>query len=307
MTLQSPELNVVTGAFGYIGKYITRQLLSMGNGVRTLTGHPVQQSPFGDRVQALPFNFDNPGKLADSLLGATTLFNTYWVRFPRGAVTFERAVENTKTLIKAAQEAGIRRLVHISIANASQDSPSPYFRGKGLIEKTIIDSKLSYAILRPTVVFGPESILINNIAWLLRKFPLFAVAGRGNYRVQPVCVEDVAEIAINAAQHNQNIIMDAVGPEIYTFDELVRTIAQKIGSRAKVVHVHPSVVLLVARLIGQLVKDVVLTSDEIKGLMAGLLVSSGRPTGKICFSHWLEHHANTVGTRYASELSRHYR
>ena len=307
MKAESAELNVVTGAFSYTGKYITHRLLSMGKRVRTLTGCLDRENPFGDQVTAFPFNFDNPAALTDSLRGATTLFNTYWVRFPHGDVNFERAVANTKTLIKAAEEAGVRRLVHISITNASEDSPLPYFRGKGLVEKAIIHSKLSYAIIRPTVIFGLEGILINNIAWLLRRFPLFAVLGRGDYRIQPVCVEDVAEIAANGALHDQNIAVDAVGPEIYTFDELVRTIAAKIRRKARIVHVHPSVVLLIAGLLGWLVRDVVLTNDEIKGLVGSLLISRRPPIGKIRFSEWLEHNADTLGIRYASELDRHYR
>lgn len=307
MKAEQAELNVVTGAFSYTGKYITHRLLSVGKRVRTLTGRFDRENPFGDQVTAFPFNFDNPAALADSLQGATTLFNTYWVRFPRRDVTFERAVDNTRMLIKAAEEVGVRRLVHLSITNASEDSPFPYFRGKGLVEKAITHSKLSCAIIRPTVIFGPEGILVNNIAWLLRKFPLFAVAGRGDYRIQPVCVEDVAEIAVNAALHDQNITVDAIGPEIYTYDELVRTIAAKIHRKARIVHVHPSVVLLIARLLGWLVRDTVLTSDEINGLMAGLLISSQHPTGKIHFSEWLERNADTLGTGYASELDRHYR
>ncbi|MEE9202583.1 MAG: NAD(P)H-binding protein [Dehalococcoidia bacterium] len=305
--MQGTELNVVTGAFGYTGKYITRRLLSMGKRVRTLTGHPHRESPFAYQVTAFPFNFENPSELTDSLRGATTLYNTYWVRFPRGDVTFDRAVENTKTLIKAAEEAGVRRLVHISITNASEDSPLPYFRGKGLVEKAIINSKLSYAIIRPTVVFGAEDILVNNIAWLLRKFPLFAILGRGDYRIQPIYVEDVADIAVQAAQVDDNMVVDAVGPELYTFEELVRLIAEKVHSKARIVHVRPGLALLLARLVGYVVKDVVLTKDEIGGLMSSLLVSDGPPAGRTRFSQWLEQNAHTVGTGYASELNRHYR
>jgi NADH dehydrogenase len=307
MALQSTELSVVTGAFGYTGRYITRRLLSMGKRVRTLTGHPHRESPFGDQVTAFPFNFENPSELTDSLRGATTLYNTYWIRFPRGDLTFDRAVENTKTLIKAAEEAGIRRLVHISITNASEDSPLPYFRWKGLVEKIIIHSKLSYAIIRPTVIFGAEDILVNNIAWLLRRFPLFAILGRGDYRIQPIYVEDVAEIAVQAAQEDDNMVVDAVGPELYTFEELVRLIAEKAHSKARIVHVRPGQALLLARLVGYVVKDVVLTKDEIGGLMSSLLVSNGLPAGQTSFSQWLEQNARTVGAAYASELNRHYR
>jgi uncharacterized protein YbjT (DUF2867 family) len=299
------ELNVVTGAFSHSGKYIAGRLLAMGERVKTLTGHPDRENPFGGRVSAHPFNFDNPGRLAESLLGATTLYNTYWIRFPHRWGTFDEAVENSRTLIKAAEEAGIHRVVHISITSPSEESPFPYFRGKALVEKAIIDSRLSYAIVRPALIFGTEGTLINNIAWLLRRFPLFAVAGSGDYKVQPVFVEDLAEIAVSAGHKDDNIVIDAVGPETFTFEELVRLIADRIHRRARIVHVGAGLMLCLARLIGLVVRDVVLTRDEIGGLMANLLVSRGPATGQTYLSRWLTENAGALGVSYASELKRH--
>ncbi len=306
--METAELNMVTGAFSYTGKYITRRLLSMRKKVRvlTLTGHPNYEKLFSGEVTALPFNFDNPSQLTKSLQGVTTLYNSYWIRFPYGQVTFNRAVENTKTLIECAEEAGVRRIVHISITNASEESPFPYFRGKGLVEKIIIHSKLSYAIIRPTVIFGTEGILINNIAWHLRRLPIFTVPDSGDYRIQPVFVEDLAEIAVSAAQVDDNIVMDAVGPDIYTFDELVRLISDKMRRRVWIVHLMPRLVLLLTKLLGYALKDIVITKDEITGLMSNLLISKGSPTAKTRLSEWLEQNADNVGVKYASELERHY-
>lgn len=301
------ELNIVTGAFGYTGKYIAQKLLDMGKKVKTLTGHPNRPNPFGDRVSIAPFNFDKPEDLIRSLQGATILYNTYWVRFSYGQVTFDKAVENTKILTKAAEEAGIRRIVHISITNASETSPFPYFRGKGILEKAISQSRLSYAIIRPTVLFGHEDILINNIAWLLKRLPIFAILGSGDYKLQPVFVEDVAEIAVKAGQHEENMIIDAVGPEIYPFNEMVKLIASKIHSKAKIVHLWPELALFFSRLVGYVVNDVVLTREEVYGLMSNLLISEKTPTGRMRLSDWLTCNAENIGTTYASELGRHYR
>jgi NADH dehydrogenase len=210
-------------------------------------------------------------------------------------------------LIKAAEAAGVRRIVHVSITNASEDSPFPYFRGKALVEKAIINSNVSYAIVRPTVIFGTESILINNIAWLLRRFPIFSIPGSGNYRLQPVFVEDLAEIVVSTGHREDNIVMDAVGPEVFTYEELVTLIARNINSRAKMVYVRPWLALLVAKLIGHMVRDMVITKDEIDGLMSNLLISEGPPTGHTRLSEWLEQNGNSVGARYFSGLRRHYR
>lgn len=303
---QTSAQNVVTGAFGYTGKYIARRLLALGESVKTLTGHPRRENPFGERVIVAPFDFDRPDRLVESLRGAQTLYNTYWVRFSHKGRRFEQAIANAKTLIRAAEQAGIRRLVHISITNPSLNSPLPYFRGKAELEETIRGSKLSHAIIRPTVVFGIEDILINNIAWLLRRVPVFAMPGRGDYRLQPVFVEDLAQIAVDAARLDEDIVMDAVGPEVYTFRDLTQLVANTIGSRALIVPARPWVTLLASRLIGCVTRDIVLTRDEVAGLMANLLVSSKPPTGKTHLSDWLSKHADSVGQRYASELRRHF-
>jgi len=300
-------LSVVTGAFGYSGRYITRRLLSEGRLVRTLTNHPQRSSPFNTRVDAFPFNFDRPGELVRSLAGVATLYNTYWVRFTHGSISFDQAVANTRKLIRAAEEAGVRRFVHISITNPHITSPLPYFRGKAELEQALMNSRLSYAIIRPTVIFGGEDILINNIAWLLRKAPVFVIPGSGDYRLQPIAADDLAEIAVTAGRARENQLIDAVGPEVFTFETLVRTIAATVRSRARIVHLPPNLALFLSRLIGRFVRDVVLTKEELDGLMSNLLVVDGPPTGRTRLSEWLNEHADSVGQRYASELERHYR
>ena len=300
------EKIAVTGAFGYTGQYITRRLLARGNQVITLTGHPDRPNEFKGRVEAFPFHFENPDALTASLLGVETLYNTYWVRFDHGERTFDRAVANTRVLINCAQAAGVQRLVHVSISNPSIDSHLPYFRGKALLEEAIQQSGLSYGILRPTVIFGREDVLINNIAYLLRRFPVFAVPGSGDYRLQPVFVEDMAELAIQAGHEDKNLTLDVVGPEIFTFDELVGLIAQVLGSRARLIHLPPGLALALSRLVGLAVGDVVLTRDELAGLSAGLLVSSLPPSGQTKFSEWVRENVQNLGREYASEIGRHY-
>lgn len=301
------EFDVVTGAFSYSGRYIAQRLLSIGRAVKTLTRHPGRPNPFGNRVQAASLNFADFRGLVESLRGATILYNTYWVRFSHGNVTFERAVANSGNLIRAAKEAGVRRIVHLSVSNPSEDSPFPYFRGKAAVERMIRESGLSYAIIRPTVVYGGEDILINNIAWLLRRFPLFPVAGTGQYRLQPVFVEDMAELAVEAGQRNDNAILNAAGPEIYTFESLVRLIASRVRSRAAIVHVHPRFLNLLSQVTGYVVNDVLLTKDELGALMANLLDPGGPPTVRGSFSEWLARNADALGRQYASELERHFR
>ncbi len=299
--------DVVTGAFGYTGRYITQRLIAQGRHVRTLTRDQGRPNPFGAPVTALPLEFERPDELAGNLAGADTLYNTYWVRFAHSDATFGRAIEHTRTLVGCALRAGVRRLVHISITNPALDSPLPYFRGKAEVEEFIAGAGLPYAIIRPTVIFGREDILINNIAWLLRKLPVFALPGRGGYRLQPVSVEDVARLAVEAGQQEGNVVMDAVGPETFAFADLVRLIARAVGSRARVISAPPWMARGVAAGLGWLMGDVMLTRDELAGLTANLLVSGGAPTGTVRFGEWLAENAAELGRTYRSELRRHFR
>jgi uncharacterized protein YbjT (DUF2867 family) len=298
---------VVTGAFSYLGKYITRELLKKGVRVKTLTGHPDRGNEFGGRVETAPFHFAEPARMAAELEVADWLFNTYWVRFNRGRVTYGGAVANTQNLITAAREAKVKRFVHVSITNPSPDSPLGYFSGKAAMEKTLIESGLSYAIIRPTVLFGKEDILINNIAWLMRRSPVFGVFGRGDYRVQPVYVGDVAALAVKLVERDDNVIVDAVGPETYAYADLVRLVREWIKARSAVVRVPPLLAWLAGLMARPLVGDVLITREEIRGLMEGLLVSERPPSCPTRFSEWIKEHAAGLGRGYASELSRHYR
>jgi uncharacterized protein YbjT (DUF2867 family) len=295
----------VTGAFSYSGKYITRRLLERGEEVITLTGHPNRLDPFGGRVKAFPLDFDE-ASMTCSLQGVEVLVNTYWVRFDKDQNTQPRAVENTRKLVKAAKAAGVRRIVHISITNPSAESHLPYFWGKAANEKAVIDSGLSYAILRPTVLVGDEDILINNIAYLLRRFPFFLLPGNGSYKMQPVHVEDVAALAVEAVYRPDNYIVDAVGPDIFTFKEMVQLIGEKIGARRPLFPFPPRLALLAAQFVSLFVKDVVLTPEEVEGLMAGLLVSKDPPLGRTRLGDWLSANKDKVGAKYASEIKRHY-
>jgi len=295
----------VTGAFSYSGKYITKRLLAHGEEVITLTGHPNRPDPFGGKVKAYPLDFDE-ASMTRSLQGVDVLVNTYWVRFDKGKNTQPRAVENTRKIVNAAKAAGVKRMVHISITNPSAESPLPYFWGKAANEKAVIESGMSYAILRPTVLVGDEDILINNIAYLLRRFPLFALPGDGSYKLQPVYVDDVAELAVEGVYRTDNYIIDAVGPDIFTFKEMVELIGEKMGAKRPIVSVPPRLALLAAQFLSLFVSDVILTPEEVDGLMAGLLVSKEPPQGKTHLADWLEKNKDRVGAKYASEIKKHY-
>ena len=302
--MSDPSIHTVTGAFGYSGKYIAQRLLAEQHTVLTLTNSVNRANNFAGQVSVRPLSFDRPDELTQSLRSTEVLYNTYWVRFNHKLFKHADAVANTLTLFEAAKRAGVKRIVHISITNPSENSPLEYFSGKARLEKALAASGISYAILRPTVLFGKEDILINNIAWVLRHLPVFGVFGDGQYRVQPIYVEDLADLAVKWGASQENVIVDAIGPETYTYRELAATISRLIGVKRPIISVHPLIGYWAGRLLGSLVGDVVITREEIEGLMAGLLYVDSPPAGSTKLSEWIRDHAATLGQRYTSELAR---
>lgn len=305
--MANTPLHVVTGALGYTGQSVTEQLLDRGVRVRTLTNSPGRPNPFGNRLDIHPLAFDDPDALARSLNGAEVLFNTYWVRFNHNLFTFDRAVASTKALFDAARRAGVGRIVHVSILHSRIADDLVYYKGKHELEVILEQTGIPHAIVRPGVLFGRGDILVNNIAWVLRHLPLFGVFGDGRYRLRPLHVDDMASLMIDHASREGNTNADAVGPEGFEFRELVRTIAGIIGVRRLILGVPPGLGYFVGKCVNPLVKDVIITREEIEGLMRGLLDSDAPAAGNTRLTEWATEHADTLGRRYASEVGRRVR
>jgi uncharacterized protein YbjT (DUF2867 family) len=294
----------VTGAFGYSGRYITKRLLETGHEVITLTNSLDRPNPFGGKVRAYPFHFDEPDKLRDALRGVQSLVNTYWVRFDHRLFTHGQAVTNTKILFAAAKESGVRRIIHVSVTNPDSTSDLPYFRGKAELESALKGLGVSYCILRPTVLFGKEDVLINNIAWSLRHLPVVGVFGAGDYRLQPIYVDDLARAAAERVSGDGDEILEAIGPETFTYRELVARVSSAIGVKRPIISVSPGLGYWSCRLVGLLVGDVVITREEIRGLMEGRLYVSAPALGVTKLTEWMDHHRDTLGRHYTSEMAR---
>jgi NADH dehydrogenase len=251
----------------------------------------------------------------DVLAGVDVLVNTYWVRFSyegrqggHAAFSHDEAVKNTLALFAAAQRAGVGRVVHTSITCPDATSELPYFRGKAELEQALVESGVPHSILRPAILFGDtpqESILINNMAWSLRHLPAVATFGWGNYCLQPIHVQDFAELAMDEAERSEpSRIINATGVETYTFRELWSLLARSMGLWRPILPVPHAVGYMAAKLLGALVGDVMLTRDEIAGLSQNRLAVPGSGLGSRRLSTWLQQHSATLGREYASELSR---
>jgi len=301
-----PQTDVVTGAFSYSGAAIARELRAAGHQVRTLTGHP-GRAPADSGIDVRPLAFADPGALERDLAGAHTLYCTYWVRFSRGDTTHETAVRNSQVLFGAAARAGVQRIVHVSITHADPASPYPYFRGKGEVEGHLRACGVPYAIARPAILFGGNGVLLNNIAWLLRRVPVFAIGGGGDYRIRPIHVDDLAKFCVDLGGRPDSVTVDAVGPESVTFREMVTAIKVATGSKALIVPAPGWLIPPLSAALGVALRDVLLTREEYQAMAAGLADSAAPATGETVLTDWITAHGAELGRSYANELDRHFR
>ncbi len=294
----------VTGAFGYSGKYVAKILLKKNIKVMTLTNSMHKNNPFGGKIEVKPLDFKNQLNLEKSLIGTNTLINTYWVRFNHKKFNHNKAVENSKILFNSAKNAGVNKIVHVSITNPNIKSELEYFKGKAELENYLKNIKIKHSIVRPAVLFGGKDILINNIAWMIRKLPVMGVFGKGDYKIQPIYVKDFAEILVKESLNSENKIINAIGPESFTYIELIKTIMQIIEIKKPVLKVRPVIAYIVGKIIGKIKNDVTITKPEIRGLMQNLLYVNSAPTGKTKLTDWAKQNKKTIGKKYANELSR---
>jgi uncharacterized protein YbjT (DUF2867 family) len=299
-------VDAVTGALSFTGSYVARALLARGGEVRTISRRPDPAHPLAERVEFARLQFDDERALARSLEGATTLFNTYWVRFPRSGVSWKSVVSNTRTLLRAAAAARVGKVVQLSVANASERSPYGYFRAKALAEQALRDSGLAYAIVRPTLIFGRGELLFSNIAWALRRSPVFLLPRGGRYATQPVAAEDVAELAVDLASAVDNVVGDAAGPATYSFAELVEAVRGAVGARARLVSVPPRVLVAATRVAAAPLRDVLIVPEELAALGDDLLTSSEPARGRRRLEDWLRAEADTLGRSFVSERRRNW-
>jgi uncharacterized protein YbjT (DUF2867 family) len=287
---------------------VTERLLP-GHVIRSLTSHP-EKNRFGERVHSVRYDFEQPERMDEAFHGAETFVHSYYVRFPYAGDTFERAVDRAGILVERARRCGVRRIVHVSVSNASEASDLPYYRNKGRLERLVRESGLEFAILRPALVFGPGDILLNNIAWFLRRAPVVGVFGDGSYRVQPVALDGFGALIAEAVESaGSGTITDVAGPIDYTYVDLVRLIRAAVGSRAALIRMPVSLALAASWVTGFVVRDVILTRDEAKGLMQEYLYSPNPRRVGMSLEAWLRHDdvRQYLGRAYSSELARHFR
>ncbi len=274
---------VITGAFSFTGAAVARELSLRGWTIHTLTNRI--RPPGAEHITTAPLRFD-PTHIKHELAGADAFVNTYWVRLP----------------VDAASQAGVGRFVHVSVSNAKDNSNLGYYRGKAEVEAAVQCSNLSHAIVCPTLIVGPTDVLTNNIAWFLRRFPIFPMPAGGQYRLQPLTLADAGRIVADQVESSEIARVDAAGPQVMTFGDYVRTVAKACGVTRPLVGVPGPLALAALGFVQWILKDIVLTREELLGLEQEALLSRDAARGKESVGDWLMSNGQTLGRRYANDL-----
>lgn len=294
---------VVTGAFSYIGSAVAGELRRRGYQTHTLTRRAAPEGVSDVTVAPLLFE---AAHLERELSGADLFVNTYWIRLPHAGQTFETAVARSKMLLDAAVRARVGRVVHVSVSNAASGRNLGYYRGKADVEHHLRGLPIASAIVRPTLVVGPQDVLTNNIAWFLRRLPFFPMPRRGEYRLQPVTLADAGRIVADAAAEETTIEWDAAGPEIVTFRQYVAHLAAACGVRRWMPAMPNGLTLAGIRCVEPFLADTVLTREELLGLEQELLLSRQPGRGTESALAWLTAHGTELGRDYVNDERRHF-
>jgi len=265
---------LITGATGFVGRWVVRELLARGHLVRALVRAGSEgKLEKGPGLEVVRGDVLKPADVRAAAMGCEGVIHLVGIirEFPRRGITFERLhVEATKHAVEAALEAGARRYLQMSALGARPEPADPYHVTNYRADQYVMASPLAWTIFRPSVIYGPEDQSFNFFASQIRRFPVFPVIGDGLYRLQPVPVWTVAQAFALALTlpHTEGRLYEVGGPEPLTFNDIIDIIAKTLGRRVVRLHQPVSLVRLAAWLLGRFAWFPV-TPGQIRMLLEG--------------------------------------
>ena len=276
--MQGMRITVFGGA-GFVGRYIVKRLAAAGAGVRVACRDPERAKflkPAGGVGQVVPVqaNLRYPESVRAAVEGVDAVVNCVGVLVSRGPQSFSAIhAAGAGEVAAAAAGAGVRQLVHISAIGADAESTAAYARSKAAGERAVREAFPDAAILRPSLIIGPEDDFFNRFALLARLLPALPLVGGGFTRFQPAYVGDVADGAV-AALDRAGGVFELGGPKVYSFRQLMELLLEEIGRKRLLVPVPFQVMQAKAAFI-QFVPGAPITPDQVESLKYDNVVSEG--------------------------------
>lgn len=227
----------IFGGTGFLGRRVVCHLRDSRFAVRIATRHPDRAhslfSGHGSSIESVHADVNDETSVAAAVSDAWAVVNAVSLYVERGKHTFRSIhVEAAERLARLARQAGVERIVHVSGIGADARSASPYIRSRGEGEVAALHAFPSATIIRPAIMFGPGDALVTPLSKMLGRMPLFPMFGRGQTKLQPAHVEDVAEAIARVLQAaHSRAAFELAGPHVYTYESLLKTIAASMGRK----------------------------------------------------------------------------
>lgn len=281
MTARNSEPTIaVFGGTGFLGRRVVRQLREYGFTVRVASRHPTRsRDAFGagdPDLLAVPADIHDERSIIDAIHGAHGVVNAVSLYVEHGSETFQSVhVTAAARLARLSRDNGVQQLIHLSGIGSDATSPSPYIRSRGEGERAVREAFPDATLIRPAIMFGPDDAFLNTILKLLLRLPAYPMFGSGATRLQPVHVEDVATaIARALSREVRGATVECGGPRVYTYRELLATIARAAGLRPRLVPVAFAAWHLLAR-VAEALPSPPLTRNQVELMEIDSVVSDG--------------------------------
>jgi len=278
-----PPIITVFGATGFLGQRIVRRLYEHGCAVRIASRHPERgRALFGTddrRLQAIEGNIRARQSVADAIAGVRGVVNAVSLYVEHGKETFHAVhVEGAQRVAVEARRLGVEQLVHISGIGADAQSRSPYIRSRGQGELAVSTAYPGAILVRPAVMFGPDDAFLTVILKLLRRLPAYPIFGTGTAKLQPAHVDDVAEAVARIVQRAERdpITLECGGPQVYTYRDLVRSVAREAGLKPRLIPVPLAVWHAMAR-VAELLPSPAVTRNQVELMRVDTVASAELP------------------------------
>ena len=261
---------LVTGAAGFVGRHVVRELTSRGHEVRALVRTQSRAALIsGPSVEIATGDVLDPGSLTAAFEGVDAVIHLVAIIRERGSLTFSRVNhEGTRNVANAAASAQVKRFVHASTIGASADQTTSYLHSRWLAEQEISQAGFSSTIVRLSLGFGEGDEFTNVLAAQVKLAPVVPIIGDGATRLQPIVVQDIARCLVLSYEQDgvAGKTVEVGGPEHFTYEEMVDLVIETMGARRLKVHLPPRLMGPVVAVMEALMPRSPVTVDQLKML-----------------------------------------
>ncbi len=262
----------VTGGTGFVGRNLVNRLLSDNHEITILANRQSAKELFGKKVRAVSGSVHNFSDLIPAFQESQVVYHLVGIIAETRKNTFEKTVaEGTKNIVAACREAGVKKIIYLSSLGTSANAQSAYHKTKYLAEQSVINSGLEWVIFRSSIIYGKGDGFLTIMSKIIRMLPFVPIFGDGEYKLQPIHINDLTEVMAAAAMDSRAVgqIIDLGGPEQLEYVQVINYLKQALGKKRLNFHIPFGVIKPMAVLMELFLKPAPLTRDQLTMLRMG--------------------------------------